>query len=636
MPLRFGPGSGRNCSAAPLAAVCTLHHENPVILKTYKSKRNECAPGMRRKPPRSVYIFLPSLTETTQEEKEQEDKGSNSKRTMILPLKQPDLVYGKRSDGSAYTVPAISLEVEPMDVPSLSLPLMRPWPLSRQLLPLLHHNEIPLSLILALSRTIPQRRIQSQACRAGLMREALVGSRVSATWDEMLEASRVAWDSAIQIPAVIPPPPTLPNLPDFSPHLFLPAQMMDLYDTSFQNSSRNNNNNNNNNNNVACCILDSTVVPRWKPVRQPRERSMLRWFPTAPDRNILINWNLPSQALLNQENVLQWHFHETTTPLLEVTKPAFPAVTEILVEPPLITEEKNVHDTFEQIHIVVPCISRMRMKKATRRQECYANIQSTLIQNLSPTVMLKPMERAKELRFPEGKHSRQTLTLRNIAAERLQQEVSTIGIRHNRKRQRKGVVEWFRRGSNSVLQRRDLWTVVLLSSRALSTVHQFGLPKCRDIWNKSENEFQLQPPLLMLSPSMLDGAALVFSYFSSSSSWLPLAVEEVDDGSCCRREDPVLFPLRVFSREEELQSFLALRERGMRWEGNEEIEISNMESSGEGKEEKWYHEAFLHDISTMPLPYRNSVALIEDAKLHYYFRLALHREKERLGLHETR
>ncbi|ORC85131.1 uncharacterized protein TM35_000371040 [Trypanosoma theileri] len=652
MPLRFGPGSGRSSSATPLAVVYTLRHEDPVILKTYRSKRMECAPDMRRKPPRTVYIFLPSSSQTTQETKEEEQhqqqqqKESNSTSNKITPLKQQDLFYSRCGEGSAYTytIPK-PVEVEPIDLPVFSVPLRRPLPFSPQLLPLLDHNEVPFPLTLTLSRTLPQRRMQSKARRAELMRRALEGSRVSLTWEEMLEVSRVAWNSAVQIPVTITPPPPplllLPNLPLFSPHFCLPPQMMEQYDASSPSCSRDNNNNTKKEENMVCYLFDSIVVPRWKPNHQLKKRGMLRWCPIPPDRNTLIDWNLSWQALLNQETLLESHFHEATKSISEITRPSFPDTTLIVDELPFIREKKNVNETFELIHIVVPCISRVQMQKETRRQQCYANIHSTLVQNLSSNIMPKRMKRAIELRFPEGKHVRQTLTLRNVAAERLQEDIAAIRIRrHQRQRQRKGVVHWIREGSTPVLQRRDLWTVVLLSSRALSAAHQFEPPKSSEIlWNKSKRECQLQPPSLILSPFMLDGAVLFSSY--GCSSCLPLAVEEVDDGSCCRREDAVLCPLRVFSREEELQSFRIMREREMRWEVKKEIDMGNEECNGkeeeeEEEEEKWYHAAFLDDIRSMALPYRNSVALIEDAKLHYYCRLALHQEKKRLGLHETR
>ncbi|KEG08751.1 hypothetical protein DQ04_06511050 [Trypanosoma grayi] len=618
MPLKFPPCDGSNRRATPLAVVYTLRHENAVILQTYRSRRGGGDSGRRRRPLRA----LPSSTETA---------GQTAKErhvTTIPPLRLTELAYNSLSKvgKSAAPIPPAATEtagavMEPLEGPRPCLPTERTAP---PLLPLsLQHDELPLPLALAL----PRRQRWQRLRRAEWLLQALAGKAVAATWDEMLAKYRAAWVAAVQ-GATSELELSIPSHSQVLPLLtagLLEAPCVSSYADS-----------------VAPCQFDSTVVPyREQRVRMRVQQLFLRLLIKPSPVDVAVVWNDPRHALHAQEGIAQRLFHDTTrlqdAAIVPPPSPS-PRPSSVVVEggdAHVDGAAADTHKCLELPSIVVPHLLRRRREEGTaeqrqlqRRSYGYCVGAQNALQQLSPvSLMPQSIAHAGELRFPEGRHVRQTLTLRNIAEEELQKVCGLCGLRRRSRRQR--VAAWQRLGGSfAAAPCRDLAVAALFIPSVVLAAHCVEPPPtCRESGMKKRRcEENFQPPPLMMMMMMLP--PLHSSCALASSSWLPLAVEAEDDGSCCSRADVTLCPLRVFSRESELQSFQALRQWGAKWPGEDGEKVETTASG----DEKWYHAAFLHDVRTMALPYRETSAVVEDAQLHYCYRLALHRERQRLGL----
>lgn len=260
-----------------------------------------------------------------------------------------------------------------------------------------------------------------------------------------------------------------------------------------------------------------------------------------------------------------------------------------------------------------------------RRRRYYADTQKVLKQQQQTgkwggkeggEVSIAAMKNAGELRFPCGRNVRQSLTLRNTAKECLQ---NTCGGLQRPRHHRQRLFKWLHLNVLFLARCRDLAADALCSSATLFASYRLVPPDCREK-KKKRRECDI-----LLPPALLPPVSSVVPF--ASPFWQPLAQDEMEE-DYCSKADFTLCPQRVFSREVELESFLQLQERRV----GRRCDVAGTKCNENYSGEEWLQEAFLHDVQTMAGPYREVAAIVDDAKLHYCYRLALYRERRRLGL----
>ncbi|ESS64048.1 hypothetical protein TCDM_14359 [Trypanosoma cruzi Dm28c] len=588
MPLKFAPKGLNPEDSMRLAVVHMLRHDNAVILQTFTGKRGSSATRRGR-----LLRFMPHFpfcpTERTGETAEEAPH-----LVEIAPLQLPYWARGSsretmwpaaRTPGAVHPSPPHSPHFLAEGSSSLFLSISLP------------HFDLP--LVFASPR---RERRCSRACRAELSPRAVMNRDVAATWDEMLSAFCAAWSATVRIEktpfALLPPSlshPLLAEQPLGEGRVPLPDEP------------------------AASFRMDPIVVPRRKLDRQRSERML------PPILAVVVagKWKYTPSAFKSQEAVLQRRFLAVARTLESTTAAPSPPLIVASVDTPLTSDAAGECERLELASVAVPPLMCTQKMKAGRpwREGGHAGARNTLVHEHSESLfsrMPPRMTRATELRFPDGKHMRQTLTLRNTAKERLQK---IFGLRPPR-RHRQKMAEWFSTSKFSIARSRELAAAALLPSTVLSAASRVKPPHCSER-KRRRGDFPPSPPPLQLLPHVRATAVFAFS------SWQPLTLEEEEEeennDTCCE-EDLKIAPLRVFPREVELQSFQQLLERGIERNGKA-MRVGNYD-----EEEKRYHAAFVHDVNTMPLPYREVSGLVEDARLHYCYRLALHREKRRLGL----
>ncbi|EKF37044.1 hypothetical protein MOQ_002245, partial [Trypanosoma cruzi marinkellei] len=510
----------------------------------------------------------------------------------IAPLQLP---YWARGSSSETMWPAAwAAEALPPSPPHFPLFLAeRPSSLFFSI-SLLHFD---LPLVFASPR---RERRCSRACRAGWLPRAVTDRDVAATWNEMLSAFCAAWSATVRIEKT-----PFALLPSSLSHPLLAEQPLGEGRVPPQEEP------------AASFRMDPIVVPRRMLDRQRSERML----PPILAVDVAGKWNDTPPAFKSQEVTLQRRFLAVARTPERTTAAPSPPLIVAAVDTPLTSDAAGACERLELASVVVPpliCTQRMKDGRPWR-EGGHAGARNTLLQEHSESLfsrMPRCMTRATELRFPDGKHMRQTLTLRNTAKERLQK---LCGLRPPR-RHRQKMAEWFSASKFSIARGRELAAAALLPSTVLSAASCVKPPLCSER-KRRRGDVPPSPPPLQLLPHL--HATAVFAF----SSWQPLTLEEEEENNdtCCE-EDLKIAPSRVFPREVELQNFQQLLERRMERHGKA------MRMGNDDEEEKWYHAAFLHDVNTMPLPYREVSDLVEDARLHYCYRLALHREKRRLGL----
>ncbi|RNF08674.1 hypothetical protein TraAM80_02607 [Trypanosoma rangeli] len=584
MPLKFAPKSLDSDDSMRLALLHMLRQENVIILQTFISQRGSAATP-RRRPLRSLQHSSCCPTETAAE---------MPYRVEIVPLQLPQLVHGPPSG-------AMGAAAQAVEAAGLPLPhsphffAERPTQLFLSIS--LPHFDMPLVF------ESPHRGKQGpQARRLVWLPPAVMDREVAATWDEMLSTFCAAWGGTVRVTASLLPLPLLSPPPPFSQ---LPSAEQPLKEvrappqggqpTSLQ--------------------LDPIVVPCQTFCQRWRERVL----PPLSDVDVAGRWGDIRSALTAHEAALRRRFF-TATRTSVAAAAAFPSPSVMaVVDSPQLSDAGDAGGCLELVRVVVPPLPRVKSRR-TRcpwREESCAGVWNAPQQSLFLRVP-QCMTRATELRFPDGKHVRQTLTLRNTAKERLQ----TLCVLRPLRRRRRQTAGWFSTGKFCVAQSCDLAAVALLPSAAvLSSASHLRSPGRSAAKRRCVEVFQPPTPLQL---SLHVHATAVFA----PAVWQPLTVaaEENSDTGCT--EGPKLAPWRVFPREVELQTFQQLLERRMERRGT--VGHAGEDDNADG--EPWCHAAFLHDVHTMPLPYREAPALVDDARLHYCYRLALHRERRHLGL----
>nr|CCC91939.1 unnamed protein product [Trypanosoma congolense IL3000] len=262
------------------------------------------------------------------------------------------------------------------------------------------------------------------------------------------------------------------------------------------------------------------------------------------------------------------------------------------------------------------------------------------------------------LQMPNGRQIRQTLTLHNTAAEQLTAVESVDsspailnGSGNRRTARRRRLQLWLHVGSFMKRQWLAMAGIqpVQEAPSGINELEALGAALRGGGGSRTEGG-RGDRPLEEVSLPMLPAAELKSDdVVGLGASWLPLAArinaDEGGDagsmsgsvsspqhhigagGSACSDavSECVIFPPRVFSRLVELQSFATLCGLNL---SHPQPPAAAARLSGEA----WYTAACEHDVCTMPLPYRDAAVVVDDARLHYCYRLALHRERCRLGL----
>ncbi|ESL12038.1 hypothetical protein TRSC58_00200 [Trypanosoma rangeli SC58] len=578
MPLKFAPKSLDSDDSMRLALLHMLRQENVIILQTFISQRGSAATP-RRRPLCSLQQFSCCPTETAAE---------MPRRVEIVPLRLPQLVHGPSSG----TMGAAAQAVEAAGLPLPHSPqFFAERPMQLFLSISLPHFDLPLVF------EAPRCGKKSpQARRLAWLPPAVMDREVAATWDEMLSAFCAAWGVTVRVEASPSPLPPFLQLPSAEqPLKEARAPPQGGQPTSLQ--------------------LDPIVVPCRTFCQRRRERVLL----PLPAVDVAGEWDGIRSALTAHEAALRRRFVTVTRASVGAAA-ALPSSSVMdVVDSPQLGDAGGAGGCPELVRIVVPPLPR----KQSRRTGCPwregggAGVWNATQQSLFLRVP-QCMTRATELRFPDGKHVRQTLTLRNTAKERLQ----TLCVLRPLRRRRRQAAGWFSTGKFCVAQSCDLAAVALLPSAAVvSCASHLRLPGRPAAKRRCVEFFQPPTPLQL---SLHVHATAVFA----PAVWQPLTVAAEEDSDAGCTEGPKLAPWRVFPREVELQTFQQLLERRMERRGTAGHTGEDDNVDGE----PWCHAAFLHDVYTMPLPYREAPSLVDDARLHYCYRTALHRERRRLGL----
>lgn len=601
MPLKFFPNNGKNDLAVRLAVVYTLKHKEAVILQTCAGKRASDAAKRR-----NSLCLLPRLqsdsTEPIGEPTEERRTGG------VEPLRLSEFLhdFSQQAEGRAMRAAETTAPTR-LSLPSL--PCIFAERPSRLFLSLsLPYYDLPLALMRSPHKKERHLRIR----RAKWLLQELERNNVHATWEEMIKTFHAVWNVIVRAEtsslALLPPSLSLSS--SFSSFCSVYSSVStapqeeeprglphDTQSTPY--------------------LMDPGFVPCPLSSRRPRRCGL----PPFLSADAAYRCDRVDSAFRAQENALQCRFHAMTRIPENTITISLPAVATGAVDAPVITDATEERERFELGRVVVPLVVRTGPANSVpqqkcRRRQCHADAQKMLRQQQQPPVLF--MNYAPELRFPRGKHVRRTLTLRNTAKEHLQKVWGTHGPRHYRQRV---LSKNFFTSVVPVARGRDLAAAILRPATMFSAAFCLKPPDGRG--KKTRREDSHRPPTapsLPLPPPT--PSAAVFA----AVTWRPLALEgeeEEGDDSGRTREDSVLCSLRVFSREMELQSFQQLQERrlGRLCEGTD---------VGDGDE--WYEAAFLHDVQTMALPYREMDVFLDDARLHYCYRLALHRERRRLRL----
>ncbi|RNF26203.1 uncharacterized protein Tco025E_01667 [Trypanosoma conorhini] len=565
MPLKFVPRALNSEDSMRLALLHMLRHEHAVILQTFAG--NAAAP--RGRPPRS----LPSAFCGSREGAE-----GAPRREEVAPPQLPQLVYGTSRQTLGPAARAAEATGLPLPHPP-QFPAERPPRLFLSLS--LPHFDLPLVF------AAPRRgtRDSPRARRRAWLPPAVTAKDVAATWEEMCAAFCAAWDVTVRVegspsPLPLPLPPSAEQPP--------PPPSRDGRATP----------------------LYPAVVPCRTMCRQQRRRERV------PPAVYAAGWLEDVRpAFTAQAAALRRCFLAATRAPsgAAAAQPPPPPVVAV-VDTPRVSSAGDAGGRFELPRIVVPPLPRGEgVRKA---------LQQLRLQPFLPRASPQCMTRATELRFPDGKHVRQTLSLRNTAKERLQ-ELCASRCPPRRRRRRRQATGWFSGGTFCVAQGRDLAAAALHPSAVLSAASHLRPPGRSAVKRRCADVPQPPPP-----PVVHVHAAAVFA----PSTWQPLTFAAEENSDACGAEGAKIAPWRVFPREVELQTFQQLFERRLRRRGTARQDAEEEEEDYDADGEAWCHAAFLHDVHTMPLPYREATALIDDARLHYCYRLALHRERRRLGL----
>ncbi|AAZ12937.1 hypothetical protein, conserved [Trypanosoma brucei brucei TREU927] len=665
MPLKFVHQTDRHGSDVSLALLCKLRHEGDAVLRSYTASGISSS-EQRHRPLRS----LPHAREMLHN---YEVAAMEPSRLPLLPACSTvvNATTHREGEHSCPGAGSFSEEVEPP-------PLLRPLQVTTVIQWLfIKHGEFLLMLT--------PRCCAPGACgsRSKLLQRALAGSTIRTTWHDALSVFHCASRAVTLPPAaeLLVDEPTLPSAIQLVKPQWSAPHSAD----------------------EAAAILDGPIIPHTSLLSSGNGRSRLQ---SSMRRCLLLESVIEATRLGSTVTSLQCHIKEvalhggSNCQRTGVADPQFPQQPPLRVgnEVEVLFGVKDVGTGGKELQrIVVPytthdrdCDPAFSHDRRNYRRRRHAK-RGGALRRASEQWVVPAISQNAELKLPDGKQLRRTLTLRNIAAENLRGRTTSVmnELRELKDNQSFCDGTFPNGGKKRPLRHRyfpGLWLFVgtsaaqLCSELAASSVSRGishplkGLPPVGRITDCDEqvgNKFRCWHSLgeRPLSPWSEAGAS-TNTVPDFSELWIPLAVAVGSDGNCeagsdskrgrvplnicssgkgasydvnadksniycyldcCSAEEVRMFPPRVFSRWEELQCFKVLSDGCL---GQQPPRLVIHEMNNEGRQdviEKWYNAAYEHDVCTMPLPYRGAATVADDAKLHYCYRLALHRERRRLG-----
>ncbi|CCD21008.1 hypothetical protein, conserved (fragment) [Trypanosoma vivax Y486] len=298
--------------------------------------------------------------------------------------------------------------------------------------------------------------------------------------------------------------------------------------------------------------------------------------------------------------------------------------------------------------VIVPFVTFCQQHKPPTERRCMEFLRLCLASEYEANKKqpIPSIQESAELRIPEGKHVRHSLTLRNTAALKLQTFAQPSYDLRGRRKAHLLCIHFSCVGECRNIQIPDLMATSG-ENASLSHVYEpialqsslcLHVKRAVDRVEKSEPYISSIPslnnkkcPSLLLGPTLCKRLPLVFEVAGEGS--LSCSCPEENDCGHSLGDLSIFLP-RVFPRGTELQNFRAFYHRMLKRTSNDPQQCGsvNVNREKEVSGDAWIGAAYVHDVETTPLAYRTAADVAEDARLHYSHLLALHCDKRMFKL----